>query len=144
MKHQARIKAELVRLQIREGKQSKEGLARTAQTEGSARYIRWNPNVDVHREGDWSLEALITYLRASPHGFTLLDDPVYPVPDGSFFLDPHLPECLFVFPASTSWWQGDKWFEAGAVIVQDKSSCFPARVLMEGWDESEGDCLDAT
>ncbi|ORX38495.1 S-adenosyl-L-methionine-dependent methyltransferase [Kockovaella imperatae] len=143
-RHQARLKAELVKLQIREGKSSKEGLARTAKTEGSARYIRWNPNVDLHREDDWSLAALLSYLQTKPSPFKLLNAPVYPVPDGSFFLDPHLPECLLVFPATTSWWQGDKWFESGAVIVQDKSSCFPARVLMGEWDEAEGDCIDAT
>ena len=44
----------------------------------------------------------------------------------------------------TTWWVGDKWYESGAVVLQDKASCFPARVLMEGWEETEGECIDAT
>ena len=69
---------------------------------------------------------------------------MYPVPERSFFLDPHLPDYLLVFPATSNWWVGDEWYESGAVILQDKASCFPAKVLMEGWEEGEGECLDAT
>jgi putative methyltransferase len=79
----------------------------------------------------------------SKHGFEKVETPVFPVPDKVFFMDEHLEDVL-VFPSSTSWWTGDLWYESGAVILQDKASCFPAKVLMEGWEESEGDCLDAT
>lgn len=143
LRHQARLKAELVRIQIREGKSRKEDLGKKSGAGGEARYVRWNPNVDLHREGDWSLRALFDHLETILL-FKRLEEAVYPVPDKSYFLDPHLPECLLVFPASSSWWVGDKWYKSGAVILQDKASCFPAKVLMEGWEAGEGECLDAT
>lgn len=141
LRHQARLKAELVRIQIREGKQSKAELARTG-TEGVERYIRWNPNTDLHRSGDWSLSALHAHLRTK--GFERLDKAVYPVPKNSYFDDPHLGQEVLVFSGQTGWWIGDGWYEAGAIILQDKASCFPARVLMHGWTEDEGECIDAT
>ena len=144
LRHRTRVKAELVRLQIKEGKISKAGLARKSKVEVSARYIRWNPNISLHRPEDWSFPALLNYLQSSAKGFKLLEQPIWPVPGDSFFIDPNLPECLLAFSINTTWWQGDKWFESGAVVVQDKSSCFPAKVLMEGWSEEEGDVLDAT
>lgn len=141
MRHQARLKAELVRIQIREGKQSKTELARVG-TEGVERYVRWNPNTDLHRSGDWSLPALHSHLAQK--GMKKLEDAVYPVPSGNYFVDPHLGEHVLVFPGLSSWWVGDAWYEAGAIILQDKASCFPARVLMEGWTADEGECIDAT
>jgi putative methyltransferase len=140
-RHQARLKAELVRLQLKAGVSRKEDLAKSS-TEVSARYVRWNPNVDLHRSGDWSIEALFSHLKKK--GFERITEPVYPVTKGKFFMDPHLPDCLLVFPPSTNWWVDDKWYEAGAVILQDKASCFPAKVLMEGWTQEEGECIDAT
>lgn len=140
-RHQARLKAELVRLQLKAGVSRKEDLAKSS-TEVSARYVRWNPNVALHRSGDWSIEALFTHLKTK--GFERVEEAVYPVPKGKYFMDPHLPDCLLVFPPSTNWWVGDKWYEAGAVILQDKASCFPAKVLMEGWTQDEGECIDAT
>jgi putative methyltransferase len=141
MRHQARLKAELVRIQIREGKQSKLELARTG-TEGVERYVRWNPNTDLHRSGDWSLAALHRHLAEK--GMKPLESAEWPVPAGKYFVDPHLGEQVLVFPGNSTWWVGDEWYEAGAVILQDKASCFPARVLMEGWSEEEGECIDAT
>jgi len=144
LRHQARLRAELVRIQINEGKSRKEDLSKKPEGGGEARYVRWNPNTDRHRSGDWSLPALFRHLEAPPLSFKRLDGPAYPVPEKSFFLDAHLPECLLVFPATSSWWTGDKWYEAGAVILQDKASCLPAKVLMEGWEDGEGECQDAT
>jgi putative methyltransferase len=77
-------------------------------------------------------------------GLERLDEAVWPVPEGKWFMDEHLGDCLLVFGSRTSWWVGDEWYEAGAVILQDKASCFPAKVLMEGWEQGEGECLDAT
>lgn len=142
MKHQARLRAELVRIQIKQGKQSKSELARTTDTDGMVRYIRWNPNTDLHRSGDWSLPALIKHLETK--GYTQILEPVYPVPVNRWFMDPHLDDCLLVFESGTTWWQGDEWYESGAVILQDKASCFPAKVLMDRWIAGEGECLDAT
>ncbi|WVQ81871.1 hypothetical protein IAT38_003998 [Cryptococcus sp. DSM 104549] len=138
MRHQARLKAELVRVQIREGKGRKEELAKSSGEGEGVRYIRWNPNAGR------SLAELEAHLAASPRGFTRLDEAVYPVPSGSWFMDPHLPEVLLAFPGGANWWVGDAWYEGGGVVLQDKASCMPARVLMEGWEEGEGECLDAT
>ena len=144
LRHQARLRAELVRIQIREGKARKEELSKRPEKDGEVRYVRWNPNTGRCRPGDWSLGALFRHLEAPPLSFTQMESPAYPVPEKKYFVDAHLPECLLVFPATSSWWVGDKWYEAGAVILQDKASCFPSKVLMEGWEEGEGLCLDAT
>jgi putative methyltransferase len=142
MRHQARLRAELVRLQIKEGKSRKEDLGKRPEGEEGARYVRWNPNIDMKRQGDWSLSALHAHLQTK--GFKKLEVAVYPVPPKEYFMDPHLPDCLLVFSPSSNWWVGDKWYEGGAIILQDKASCFPAKVLMEGWEAGEGECLDAT
>lgn len=142
LRHGARLKAELVRLQIKAGKSSVRELGKAASSTVEARYVRWNPNIELSRADDFSLSALHKHLEGK--GFTRLDKPVYPVPDKSYFMDPHLTEHLLVFPASSTWWVGDKWYESGAVILQDKASCFPAYVVMDGWDFSEGECIDAT
>jgi putative methyltransferase len=88
------------------------------------------------------LEALVSHLEGK--GMRRLDEPVWPIPVGKWFMDEHLGEALLVFEQGTSWWVGDAWYEAGAVILQDKASCFPATILMDGWVEGEGECLDAT
>ena len=131
-----------MRIQLKEGKSRKEDLGKSAGEGEGARYVRYNPNIDASRSDDFSLAALYRHLK-SKHGFEKVETPVFPVPDKVFFMDAHL-EDLLVFPSSTSWWTGDLWYESGAVILQDKASCFPAKVLMEGWESSEGDCLDAT
>ena len=143
-KHQTRLKAELVKLQIREGKASKFDLAKTADETQAVRYVRWNPNVDLHRKEDWSLPALLEHLSSPPLAFTQLPKPTYPVPDRCFFFDPHLDDVLLAFGPNTKWWAVDKWYKAGAIILQDKASCFPAKIIMDGWSPNEGVCLDAT
>lgn len=136
MRHQARLKAELVRIQIREGKTKKEDLAKTSGEGEAVRYIRYNPNAGR------PFEELGEYLKKK--GYTKLDEPVYPIPEEKYFADPHLSDVLLAFPGSANWWVDDEWYEGGGVILQDKASCFPARVLMEEWVEGEGECLDAT
>lgn len=131
-----------MRIQLRAGVSSVRELGRTASSDVQARYVRWNPNIDASRAEDWSLPALHAHLATK--GFTLSDKAVYPVPSGVYFMDPHLPEYLLVFPAETNWWAGDRWYESGAVVLQDKASCFPAAVIMDGWDEAEGQCIDGT
>ncbi|WVF72809.1 hypothetical protein IAT40_007627 [Kwoniella sp. CBS 6097] len=145
LKHQARLKAELVKLQIKEGKSRKEDLARSA-GEGSAadevvRYVRYNPN------SGRSIKQLFQYLEGSAQkgkGMERLDKAVYPIPQGKYFLDPHLDDVLLAFPGNTTWWLKDDWYENGGIILQDKASCMPAKVLMEGWKDGEGECIDAT
>lgn len=134
MRHQARLKAELVRIQIRAGKKSIRELGKDGAAV-SARYVRWNPNAGAK----WTLDALHKHLEEL--GMKKVEED-YPVPEGSYFMDSHLPDCLLVFPPSSTWWVGDEWYEGGAVILQDKASCFPAKVIMDGWEE--GACLDGT
>ncbi|WVO13447.1 hypothetical protein L204_101063 [Cryptococcus depauperatus] len=136
MRHQARLKAELVRIQIKQGKTEKKDLAKTAGDHDVVRYIRFNPNAGK------SMEELLSHLEKK--GFERLEEPVYPIPEGKYFADPHLPDELLAFSGSTSWWVKDEWYQGGGIILQDKASCMPARVLMEGWVEGEGECLDAT
>lgn len=142
LRHQARLKAELVRIQLRAGVSSVRDLGRTASSDVQARYVRWNPNIDASRSEDWSLGALHSHLAKK--GFTRVEEAIYPVPSGRYFMDPHLPDYLLVFAPDTNWWAGDRWYESGAVVLQDKASCFPAAVIMDEWDEDEGQCLDAT
>ncbi|WVR00007.1 hypothetical protein IAU59_007149 [Kwoniella sp. CBS 9459] len=156
LKHQARLKAELVKIQIKEGKSRKEDLARSA-GDGTAadqvvRYVRFNPN------SGRSIKQLFKYLETSAAGDTdaqgkwkgkgkgmeRLDQAVYPVPQGKYFLDPHLDDVLLAFPGNTTWWLKDDWYENGGIILQDKASCMPAKVLMDGWKDGEGECIDAT
>lgn len=153
-RHQARLKAEIVRAQIKAGKSSVKELAKSAGNTVEARYVRWNPNTGlVKRKEDWSLSALEKHLATK--GFKRVNEPIYPVPPKTYFMDPHLPDYLLVFPASTSWWVGDKWYESGAIILQDKASCIPAVVVMDGWEggadgldhegiEGNAQCIDAT
>ncbi|ORY35522.1 S-adenosyl-L-methionine-dependent methyltransferase [Naematelia encephala] len=137
LRHQARLRAELVRIQIKEGVARKHDLGKKGDA-SVVRYVRWNPNVDYHRAGDWSFNALLQHLDGL--GFSKVE-PGFPIPDKSYFVDPHI-DCLLCFSATTNWWNSDIWYTSGAIILQDKASCFPARILMEGW--KEGDCLDAT
>lgn len=147
-RHQARLKAEIVRLQLRAGKSSVKELGRSGSAV-EARYVRWNPNAGTRSKEDWSLDALHAHLAS--RGFTLSSKATYPVPDKTYFMDPHMPDALLVFPPSSTWWVGDKWYTSGAVILQDKASCIPAVVVMDGWtggsdglDEGLGECIDAT
>lgn len=160
-RHQTRLRAELVKLQIRSGKSRIEDLAKRPELAGfeegnggalgnngdagdigeGCRYVRWNSNVDLHRKGDWSLAALHSHLASK--GFEKLNGgEKYPIPLKGYFADRHLGEEVLVFNARTNWWVKDKWYEAGAVVLQDKASCMPARVLMEGW--TGGGCIDGT
>jgi putative methyltransferase len=170
LRHQARLRAELVRIQIKAGKSRVEDLAKTAEGAaegGGCRYVRYNGNVELYRSanarakakgkgkgkgkgaaeevdegGSWGLEHLHIHLKRK--GFERLPAEVHPVPLKAYFHDRHLGEEVLVFNGRTNWWVGDEWYEAGAVILQDKASCMPAKVVMEGWTEGEGRCIDAT
>lgn len=147
LRHQTRLKAELVRLQIKAGKKSirelgKEGLS------SSVRYIRYNPR---RADGDaWTLDALHNHLQGEV-GLNLLPEPVYPVPSGAYFMDPHLPEYLLVFESGANWWLNSEWYERGSIVLQDKASCMPAAVIMADRPSASGDeweqypdCIDGT
>ncbi|KAK4688804.1 25S rRNA (cytosine2278-C5)-methyltransferase, partial [Tremellales sp. Uapishka_1] len=138
LRHQARLKAELVKLQIKAGKTRKEDLSLQPEGEESGRYVRYNPNIGK----DFTLENLHLHLKGK--GFDKLEKEEWPIRPKTYFMDSHLRDVLLVFNQKENWWVGDKWYEQGGIILQDKASCFPAKVLMEGWTEDEGDCLDAT
>ncbi|WRT68385.1 uncharacterized protein IL334_005361 [Kwoniella shivajii] len=141
LKHQARLKAELVKIQIKLGKSRKEDLARSNNPSGDSpieiiRYIRYNPNSGK------KLKDLFQHLHKL--GYEKLDQPIYPIPPKNYFLDIHLKDVLLTFQGNTNWWLKDEWYEKGGIILQDKASCMPAKVLMEGWEANEGECIDAT
>lgn len=161
-RHQTRLRAELVKLQIKSGKARVEDLAKrpgaapggvvatggeSNGVEGSSvegvepyRYIRWNPNVDLHRKGDWSLDALHRHL--AKRGYNRVEPGEERIPVKGYRADQHLGEELLVFNGRTNWWVKDEWYTAGAIILQDKASCMPAKVLMHGW--TGGECIDGT
>lgn len=146
LRHQARLRAELVRVQIKAGKARVEDLAKGG-VEVGCRYVRYNPNVALvgtsrKGKGGWTLEDLHAHLQK--RGFGKIEGEVYPVPLKGYFEDPHLGEEVLVFSGRTNWWVNDEWYEAGAVILQDKASCMPAKVVMQGWIDGEGKCIDAT
>ena len=140
LKHQARLRAELVRIQLKAGKSSKNDLIR-ASPEVHARYIRWNPLIDLSRSDNWSLPELDRHLAILK--FRRLEHAEWPIPKDAYFMDDHI-ENLLLFHPETTWWAKDKWYEAGAVVLQDKASCMPAVVLMRHWERKDGDCIDAT
>ncbi|KAJ9114385.1 hypothetical protein QFC20_001528 [Naganishia adeliensis] len=138
MRHATRLKAELVKLQIKKGLSTKEAF----EMEGGniaamiPRYVRCNNNVAEP-------SVLIEHLTSGPKPFKMVDTPSYPPAANTFFRDPHLDE-LLVFPPSTKFDQNTDYLNGG-LILQDKASCFPAKVLMHDWlDEEEGEVIDGT
>ncbi|KAJ9102469.1 hypothetical protein QFC21_002869 [Naganishia friedmannii] len=137
MRHATRLKAELVKLQIKKGLTNKESF----EMEGGniaamiPRYVRCNSNVVDHA-------TLIEHLTSGPKPFKLVETPSYPPEPQTFFRDPHLDE-LLVFAPSTKFDQNPDYVNGG-IILQDKASCFPAKVLMQDWDGEEGEIIDGT
>ncbi|BEI81873.1 hypothetical protein CcaverHIS002_0210330 [Cutaneotrichosporon cavernicola] len=119
-RHQARLKAELVRIQLRAGVSSVRELGRTASADVQARYVRWNPNIDASRAEDWSLPALHKHLATK--GFTHIEEAVYPVPSRKYFMDPHLPDYLLVFPPETSCLMSALMGNKGTLYAFEKSA----------------------
>ncbi|WVW85638.1 hypothetical protein I302_107676 [Kwoniella bestiolae CBS 10118] len=138
VKHQTRLKAELVKIQIKSGKSRITDLAKSSNASSEAiRYIRYNPN------SGRSLPNLHNEL--SKLGFMKLDKPKYPLGEKEYFMDEHLGDVLLCFNGGVDWWNKSDWYDGGGVILQDKASCLPAKVLMWGWrGEEEGECIDAT
>ncbi|GHJ87754.1 hypothetical protein NliqN6_4156 [Naganishia liquefaciens] len=138
MRHATRLKAELVKLQIKKGLTT----IGAFEMEGGniaamiPRYVRCNNNVAEP-------ETLIEHLTSGPKPFKMLDTPSYPPAADTFFRDPHLEE-LLVFPPSTKFDQNPDYLNGG-LILQDKASCFPAKVLMHDWaGAAEGEVIDGT
>ncbi|KAJ9107949.1 hypothetical protein QFC19_002692 [Naganishia cerealis] len=138
MRHATRLKAELVKLQIKKGLTNKESF----EMEGGniaamiPRYVRSNSNVIQQ-------DTLIEHLTSGPKPFKMIETPTYPPPPNTFFRDPHLDE-LLVFPPSTKFDQNPDYANGG-IILQDKASCFPAKVLMHDWDGTgEEEIIDGT
>ncbi|WWC71579.1 uncharacterized protein I206_105537 [Kwoniella pini CBS 10737] len=136
LKHQARLKGELVKLQIKKGKNRKEDLAISSSSNDLYRYIRYNSNYFK------SLNDLFNELKNL--GFIKLLEFKYPLKEKEYFLDNHLNDFILVFNGNTNWWKGNEWYENGGIILQDKASCMPAKVLMYNWKDDEGECIDAT
>ncbi|KAL7548447.1 hypothetical protein ACHAWF_011735 [Thalassiosira exigua] len=69
---------------------------------------------------------------------------------GSIYADAHVPNLLVLPPSASSWLHHDhELVKLGKIVLQDKSSCFPALVLAHGLgdmneDEADSfDCIDA-
>jgi putative methyltransferase len=155
LRHGTRLKAELVKLQIKRGLSSKEELERSGGDVASESQLYRSLNMDSNAE---SLSAQLVaqiprYVRCNTNilstakfisnmikanpPWTLLSTPTYPVPARSFFQDPHLSPDLFALPASTKF-DKNLDYANGGIILQDKASCFPAKVLMHDWKDGEG------
>jgi putative methyltransferase len=161
LRHGTRLKAELVKLQIKRGLSSKEELERSGGDVASEsqlyrslnaefnaeslsaqfaaqipRYVRCNTNI-------LSTSRFISNMTSANPPWTLLSTPTYPVPARSFFQDPHLSPDLFALPAATKF-DKNLDYANGGIILQDKASCFPAKVLMHDWKDGEGQVIDGT
>ncbi|XP_044792188.1 28S rRNA (cytosine-C(5))-methyltransferase isoform X3 [Bubalus bubalis] len=126
-RHQARLKAELARLKVRQGVSRNEDLLDVGSKPGSAsqvpRFVRVNTlktcaedAIDYFKRQGFSYQG-----RASG-----LDD-IRALKGKCFLLDPLLPE-LLVFPAQTDL-HDHPLYQAGHLILQDKASCLPAMLL---------------
>ncbi|WVQ68080.1 uncharacterized protein L199_006286 [Kwoniella botswanensis] len=136
LKYQTRLKAELVKIQIKSGKSRITDLAKSSSTTDAIRYIRYNPNSGKSLQG--------LYKELERLGFNRLQEPKYPLGEKEYFLDTHLNDVLLCFHGSTNWWNDNDWYTDGGIILQDKASCMPAKVLMWDWKDDEGECIDAT
>ncbi|WWC90722.1 uncharacterized protein L201_005659 [Kwoniella dendrophila CBS 6074] len=139
LKYQTRLKAELVKIQIKKGKSSIKDLAKSSSSEVSEaiRYIRFNTNSPNKTVND-------LHKDLSKLGYTKLDEEKYPLDSKSYFMDNHLNDVLLNFNGNTNWWLKNDYYLDGHIILQDKASCLPAKVLMYNWNDDEGECIDAT
>ena len=110
----------------------------------AARYIRVNTLTTTTKK---VVEQIQSILRQA-------SDEKEPISDGSapvVYLDQHVPDLVVVSPETTSRLLQDTVLssQSDAVVWQDKSSCFSALCLAEGWpddrldDNNDDDYLDA-
>ncbi|EJU04571.1 S-adenosyl-L-methionine-dependent methyltransferase [Dacryopinax primogenitus] len=121
LRHQTRLKAELVRLKIRRGVEGNEGLAEKGDERANQipRYVRVNANV-------WTMGEAIAHFEAAGFSLTSLPD-AFPEPK-QFAIDLHIPDLLLFHPSASL--TSSPLLTEGKIILQDKASCFPAYILI--------------
>ncbi|KZO96580.1 williams-Beuren syndrome critical region protein 20 copy A [Calocera viscosa TUFC12733] len=137
LRHQTRLKAELVKLKIKKGVQDNEGLAEKGDDRAShiPRYVRVNTNV-------WTLDGAIAHFEAA--GFTSIPSSDLVPEAKQFSVDPHISHVLCFNPSVP--FATSPLLAEGKIILQDKASCFPAYILVPpdsgGWETRK--VVDAT
>lgn len=126
-RHQARLKAELARLKVRQGVSRNEDLLEVGSKPGSASQVPRFVRVNILKT---CAEDAIDYFKRQGFSYqgraSSLND-IRALKGKCFLLDPLLPE-LLVFPAQTDL-HNHPLYQAGHLILQDKASCLPAMLL---------------
>ncbi|PWN87069.1 S-adenosyl-L-methionine-dependent methyltransferase [Acaromyces ingoldii] len=124
-RHAARLKAELVKLQIKEGKVAiKELRTGDKRADRIPRWVRVNERLV---RPDELLEAL------QAQGWTRQEEGQHGLAPKrkSFMVSPHLGGCMLAFhPSQTSNLVEHHLYRDGKIVLQDLASCFPAEILL--------------
>lgn len=117
LRHKTRLHAELTKIKVKRGARTNEDLVQLADPRAAniPRYVRVNTL-------KCSLEDALAELAS--RGFT----PGDAAEGRTFAQDPHVPN-LLAFDARRTEMSADPAYVRGALILQDKASCFPALVL---------------
>ncbi|KAI7866671.1 S-adenosyl-L-methionine-dependent methyltransferase [Spinellus fusiger] len=122
-KHQARLKAELVKIKIKRKVTANEDLV--SQKVKDAVFIPRYVRVNTHKT---TMEKVIQSF--SKEGYTLIDTPedLRSIEQKTFCRDQHLNDLLVLSPKTDL--HDHPLYVSGQIILQDKASCFPAHVCM--------------
>ncbi|UZJ52971.1 hypothetical protein CBS101457_002291 [Exobasidium rhododendri] len=125
-RHTTRLKAELTKLQIKEGKDTvqelRAGEATKRRAERIPRWVRVNERVTT-------IEAVIDALKQE--GWIQIVESHHLLPKKRVFAQSsHLAMLLAFHPSQTSHLLGHDLYKNGHLILQDLASCFPAEILL--------------
>ena len=138
-RHKARLNSELTRARIRRKAGSTNALRQQVDVEylgGSARYPRWVRVNTLKTTLEDQLDSTFKdFARVYSIEEVTAADPRKP----SYYVDEHIPNLLAVSPAFE--FAKTEAYAAGAIILQDKASCFPA-YLLDPLPE-DGDVIDS-
>ncbi|CAO3627630.1 unnamed protein product [Cunninghamella echinulata] len=120
-RHQARLKAELVKIKVKKGVKSNEELVSQKARDAVLipRYVR----VNQHKS---TVENMIKAFEKEGYQYIETPQDYRTLSGKTFCKDKHLND-LLVFPPRTDLHNHPK-YNAGEIILQDKASCFPAHV----------------
>jgi len=130
LRHKARLSAELTRSRLRRGFPTVEALKAAAKSseEGNTNIPRWVRvnTVKITLKGVLSTTPFDTFTKVE------LLQTIFDPPEKSqnvYYVDAHIPN-LLAFPVSmTQMLTSHHLYTTGALILQDKASCFPAHIL---------------
>ncbi|KAI8985130.1 williams-Beuren syndrome critical region protein 20 copy A [Pilobolus umbonatus] len=121
IRHQARLKSELIKLKVKKGVTENEDLVSQKVKDAVLipRYVRVNEHKTTVEKTIKSFEGL---------GYTLIEYPqnLHDLQMKEFCRDRHLPD-LLIFHQRTDF-HDHPFYLSGNIILQDKASCFPAHV----------------